>query len=253
MSASFLSRLKQLGATPAALAGLEAVLQSPFTLPSHVVFVRRSDVASHLHIVDEGWACSSIGLRDGRNQTVAVALPGDVCDLQTLALGGCSFQVAALTPCRIARLPLAPLRDLLACDASLADALRRQSALQGQIATEWMVNLGRRSAAERIAHLLCELAVRLGVEPTDGAVRFAFPMTQSELADATGLSVVHVNRSLQALRRDVGLAIERRQAIIPSWADLVRFAEFDPDYLSVARSPHLRSRSDLEIAATRGA
>ena len=249
MSARFLSRLQPLGATPDALDALKAVLQSPSSYPSDSVIVNPGEAATHLHIVEEGWACASRNLLDGREQIVAAVLPGDVCDVEALALGRCSSRVAALSPCRIVRLSLRPLRDLLAREASLVGAFQSLSALERLIATEWMINLGRRSAAERISHLLCELAVRLDAAPADGAVRFAFPMTQTDLADATGLSVVHVNRSLQALRREVGLVIERRQVTISSWADLVKLAAFNPEYLSVTSSPPVSAPARRRAAA----
>lgn len=111
--------------------------------------------------------------------------------------------------------------------------------------------LGATPAALAAVKGLLQVSNTIGAELTDGAVLFAFPMTQSDLADATGLSVVHVNRSLQTLRRDVGLVFERRQLTIPRWTDLVRIAEFDSDYLSVAPLLDLDSRCSLQAPATR--
>ena len=237
MNARLLGRLRQLGLTSAAEAQLQALTSPRQDLAPGTTIVHQGATATHLHLLEEGWAFSSRTLRDGRHQTTALALGGEFCDLDVLAINGCGSQVMALTRCNVTRLSLAALRELLEQEPSLSTALHRLSGGERLIATEWMVNLGRRSAIERIAHLLCELAVRLADAPRTEAVAFPLPMTQSDLADAAGLSVVHVNRSLQTLRREIGLTIEKRRATVPSWRALVEVAEFDPEYLGLGTFP----------------
>ena len=109
------------------------------------------------------------------------------------------------------------------------------------ILAEWVVNVGRRDARTRIAHLLCETAVRMGVAPAEGEIIFPFPVTQTQLADATGLTAVHVNRTLQGMRGD-GLAEVRQNARIFDWDALVAAGDFDRTYLQMDVTPQKRLR-----------
>ena len=234
MSEKLLGRLAQLGAGREALDGLRALVQETHAVPAGGAIARQSLPATHLHVLENGWACRTRTLRDGRRQAVALVLDGEIADPEALTLGTCSCEAAALSACRVRRIPIGPLRDLLGGETTLAAAFQRLYAAEHLVATEWMVNLGRRSAIERIAHLICEVAVRLDGVPRTETVEFPLPVTQSDLADAAGLSVVHVNRSLQTLRGQIGLVLEKRRVTIPSWSELVSLAEFDPGYLSAA-------------------
>lgn len=242
MDAKLVSLLQQFGAEPDAAMRGAASLSPTVTVAAGASIARKEQAATHLHLVVDGWAHGWRDLRDGRRQTVALALPGEFLDLEVLASGEREACITALSPCRVALLPLPSLRRLADQEPSLRGALGRLSARDGRVAREWMISLGRRSAMERIAHLLCEIAVRLDGPPQSDTVQFPFPLTQSDLADATGLSVVHVNRSLQALRRQVGLVLERRRMTIASWTEMAGVAEFDPCYLAADHGDHLRDR-----------
>jgi CRP-like cAMP-binding protein len=110
------------------------------------------------------------------------------------------------------------------------------------ILAQWVVNVGRRDARQRMAHLLCEMAVRLQATPSEGEVLFPFAVTQAQLADATGLTGVHVNRTLQRLRRDGLAEINSRSVRIPNWTALTRAGEFEPSYLQENIRPQERLR-----------
>ena len=232
MTTELCRKLQDLGASSQAMVRLQALVKPGPALPPASVVVPEGEALNHLHVLTEGWAVRFRSLPDGQRQTTALVLAGEVCDLDALALGRCDGHVATLTAARTALLPLSQLQELLLIEPTLAAAFFRLHVRRELVATEWMVSLGRRSAFERIAHLLCETAVRLGASTETGEVRFPLPMTQSELADASGLSIVHVNRSLQALRRQTGLVVERKGVTIPDWKALTRLAGFDPAYLA---------------------
>ena len=111
------------------------------------------------------------------------------------------------------------------------------------ILAEWVVDVGRRDARSRVAHLLCEMAVRSGVAPARGEIFFPFPVTQAQLGDATGMTAVHVNRTIQGLRRD-GLADVRNNAYIYDWEALATAGDFDPAYLHL----HVQPQRPLALA-----
>jgi CRP-like cAMP-binding protein len=127
------------------------------------------------------------------------------------------------------------LREVIKAYPGISNALSREMVRESNIAFEWIVNLGNRTALERIAHLFCEMAVKTGAAQERDTV-FTFPITQTMLADATGLSVVHANRSLQALRKEKVLRFERGYVQIPSWRALVDVAGFRGAYLESERS-----------------
>ena len=164
-------------------------------------------------------------------------VPGDIPDLQSLRLDVMDHSVGALVRSSIALIPHQSLQDTLRRHPNLGDILWRDSLIDAAMFREWMIGLGRRSAYQRIAHLLCELQVRMkavGLAKDNGC---DLPVTQSEFGDALGLSTVHVNRVLQDLRRD-GLIILRGSTLtIPDWEALKSAGEFDPAYL------HLKTKT----------
>jgi CRP-like cAMP-binding protein len=183
----------------------------------------------------EGWACRYKSLADGRRQILGLLLPGDLFDLNLFLLDEMDHAVVALTPLVLAEIPRDALEELLAQSPALAEALSRDLLAQIAIQREWTLNVGRRTALERVAHLLCEIFLRLeAIGLTDGR-RCALPLNQAELADATGLSVVHVNRILQQLRSAGLLHLNGRQMELPDLAGLRRLALFNPAYLHRAR------------------
>jgi CRP-like cAMP-binding protein len=131
------------------------------------------------------------------------------------------------------------VRTTAAAFPAVAEALWRDCMVDSAVLAQWIVNVGRRDAKCRIAHLLCEIATRLGVAPAKGEIVFPFPVTQTQLADVAGLTPVHVNRTIQSIRRE-GLADIRRDARIFDWDALVEAGEFDPDYLQMSVKPQRR-------------
>lgn len=178
----------------------------------------------------------------GDRQITALHIPGDMANLQSVVEPRATSALQALSRMMILKVPHQALRSAAARHPALAEALWRDCMVDAAILSQWVVNIGRRDAAGRIAHLLCETATRRGVREIQ-ALSFEFPLTQIQIADATGMTSVHVNRTLKALRSVVTLA--GRTAHVLDWPQLVRLADFDPAYLQRAMEPGGRLRIAL--------
>lgn len=178
-----------------------------------------------------GWACRYKLLEDGRRQILNFILPGDTCDAYVYLLSGVDHAIAAITPVVYAELDRACFERLTRQETSVAEAILCEALVSSSIQREWSINLGRRDALERVAHLFCELFERLRVvELVDGG-SFAFPVTQLDLADATGLSAVHLNRTLQQLRLSGLITLKERTLTIHDFDMLCRTGMFSSSYL----------------------
>lgn len=189
----------------------------------------------HLHLIVDGWATRYKILPDGSRQITAFLLPGDFCDLHAKILGHMDHAIAALSPCKVAWIPSDRFDRLTAEHSGLTRALWWGTLLDEAIVRNWLVNIGRRNAYERIAHLLCEMHARMQMIGLVNDDRLDLPFTQDELADATGLTSVHVNRTLQRLRVDDLIELSARVLTIKNVAELKRVAGFDPSYLHIRR------------------
>lgn len=186
---------------------------------------------NHVHMLAEGFACRYRDLPDGRRQILSLLLPGDVIDLRQFVLGGDHPAVMTLSPVTLFSIANANLFGLLEDHPRITTALWSTTLAEESISREWLVSIGKRSAIERMAHLLCETFLRLrAVGRTEGK-RFALPLTQSELADALGLSTVHVNRTLQELRKSGQIVFQGGTVEISDFAALAKLGMFMPDYL----------------------
>jgi CRP-like cAMP-binding protein len=196
-------------------------------------FLCEGEVSNDLHLVLNGFACRYKILRDGQRQIMAYLLPGDFCDLHVTMLGGLDHSIGTLTSCTIVSIPRYVMVDLTRRYPAINRALWWATLVDEGTLREWVVNLGRRPADKRMAHLLCELLVRLEMIGLATEGRYELPLKQSELADTLGLSVVHVNRILQQLRRDGLITLKRKVLSIHDVERLKDFAEFSPNYLHV--------------------
>jgi CRP-like cAMP-binding protein len=188
-------------------------------------------LSSHLHILVSGLCHRHKPLPDGSRQITAILLPGDILDLSGFACGRLDHSVAALTRAHTMLLPAAQLRSLIERYPRLGQALWADMARELAIAEQWMVGLGRRTSYSRMAHLLCELYARLELVGIARDHRCALPFTQAELADALGLSCVHLNRTLQQLRHDDLISLKNGHLVIKDWQGLVAAGGFSPIYL----------------------
>ena len=205
--------------------------------PAGSDIVREGDRPDRSALLVAGFATRYRLLADGQRQITAIHVPGDFVDLHSLLLQVMDHSVGALSACSIVTYPHAGLRHITSSFPHLTRLLWLSTLIDGAIHREWLVAMGRRSALQQLAHLVCELHVRLEVAGLVRDGQFHLPITQSELGDALGLSVVHVNRLLQNLR-SAGLIAWRGQTVgSPDWAALSALAEFDPRYLHLELEP----------------
>jgi len=205
-------------------------------LPSRIIqprydLIRQGDAPSSIFLVLDGWACHYRTLEDGRRQIVDFAIPGDLCDLNIFILDRMDHSIGALTRLRVAEIRHDDLYELVSGSAAIATALWWQELVSRSINREWIVNVGQRRALERIAHLFCEMFLRLETVGLTHGFSSDFPLTQNDLADATGLTSVHVNRTLQQLRQMGLVVFQDRKLTIPDLAALQKIGSFSPDYL----------------------
>jgi len=182
-------------------------------------------------ILLKGFVARASILNEGGRQISGLNVPGDFVDLHSLLLKKMDHSLVALTDVVVAAVSHADLRRICEARPQLMRALWRETVIDGAINREWLLALGRRPAAERLAHLFCELYVRLKAVGLAGDYRFDLPLTQSDAADMVGISTVHVNRSLKTLRQEGLLEWKGGEAMIHDWRNLARIAQFDPTYL----------------------
>jgi CRP-like cAMP-binding protein len=185
----------------------------------------------------DGWLARSKDLPSGDRQIQEIHVPGDFADLHGFTLKRLDHDVITLTESVIGLVPHQRLSEMTEQHPHLTRAYWLLTNIDAAIAREMALSLGQRSAISRVAHLFCELRVRLGiVGKTDGR-HFEFPLTQRELSECVGLTVVHVNRTLQELRRRQVIEVENRAVTILDLEALESIAEFDPAYLHLEKRP----------------
>jgi CRP-like cAMP-binding protein len=189
--------------------------------------------ADCLFILVEGWACRYSTTREGGRQIAALLLPGDIGNLDSLMFDRLDCGVRTLTEATIVALPRDRASVLAEQHPGIARSLTWAALVEAAIASKWALSLGRKSAPERLAHLICELSVRLDAEDGNSS-RFPLPLTQEQIADALGLTAVHVNRTMQRLRAEGLIGTENRSMIILDLMRLQKFGGFDPRYLRIA-------------------
>ena len=178
-----------------------------------------------------GLACRYKTTADGNRQIFAFMVPGDFCDLHVALLTRMDHSIATLAPSEIVDIPYTTILELTDSHPGIAKALLWSTLVDEAILREWLTNMGQRQADARIAHLFCELYVRMETVGLAERGSFELPLTQIELADMMGLSTVHASRSLKALR-EAGLArIEGKKIVISDVERLKAYADFDPVYL----------------------
>lgn len=183
----------------------------------------------------EGWACRYKALPDGRRQIVSILVPGDLCDLYFHLPRHQDHSIGSISALRIAELARSDLDALILNHPRVAQALYWSELVTVAVQREWTLNIGQRSAYERIAHLICELFSRLRVVGLTDGNSFDFPLTQQDLGETSGLTSVHVNRTLRQLRADELIDLDRRRLCIRDVDALMEVAMFNPNYLHLDR------------------
>jgi CRP-like cAMP-binding protein len=225
----------------AALLGLP---HSTKSLRTNDYIVRQGDRATHSCVLLSGFAIRHKMVADGARQIVSTHMKGEIVDLQNSLLGRADHSVQMLTNGKVAMIPRDEISRIAFERPAIGKAMWIDTLVDASIFREWVANVGRRDAPTRIAHLLCEFSLRLKVAGLGERTNYELPMTQEQLADSTGLTAVHVNRTLKAL--DAAGLIERsnpRRIVIGDWRKLADAGDFDSSYLHLHdRDPALVER-----------
>ena len=200
------------------------------TYPADVDIISDGDRPEHVHLIIEGWAARYKILHDGSRRIVGLLLPGDFCDLHITVLQQMDHGIMTLTPCRVAHLDSGKLDQLTTEDTTLTKALWFMTLVDEAVLRQWVINVGR-TALAAVAHLLCEIHVRMRAVGLTIGNHVELPLTQEELADATGMTSVHVNRTLQSLRQAGLIELKGGMLFIPDVGALAKAGGFDDSYL----------------------
>jgi CRP-like cAMP-binding protein len=208
------------------------------TLPMQIVtlkenqdIVRQGDRPSRSCLILSGFTCTYKMTGDGKRQIHNFHIPGDIPDLQSLHLEVLDNSLGTLTPCSVGFITHEALNKLFESHYRIARAFWRETLIDGAIFREWMTSIGQREAYPRVAHLLCEMLVRLRAIGLANGDSCNWPITQAEIGDALGITTVHVNRVLQQMRTDGLIELQGNRLNIPDWEKLKKAGDFEPTYL----------------------
>jgi CRP-like cAMP-binding protein len=201
----------------------------------HQMLVRSGELLNHSMLLLDGWLVRSKDLPSGERQILEIHLPGDFADLHSFTLKRLDHDIFTVTQSIIGLVPHERLTQLTERHPHLTRVYWLSTNIDAAIAREMALSLGQRSAISRMAHLFCELHLRLSSVGKAGEDTFDFPLTQRELSECLGLTVVHVNRTLQELRRRQVIEAENRHIRILDRNMLEAIAEWDPGYLQLRK------------------
>ena len=204
-------------------------------------FVRMGEKVDHSCVVVAGIVGRFGQDAEGHRQITALHVAGDMADLHSVVRPADTSALQALSTATILRVPHAALRALAGRYPAIAEAFWRDCMVDSAVLSQWVVNVGRRDARTRLAHLFCELAYRFGHD-RQPVLTYPFAVTQLQLADACSLTAVHVNRTLKQLRDDGLVEVRSREVRILDWARLAKAGDFDPDYLEADTESDERRR-----------
>jgi CRP-like cAMP-binding protein len=214
-----------------------AILALPHTiraLDRHDYIVREGVAAEHSCLLLRGYLSRHKIVASGARQIVSVHMAGDMVNMQNSLLARADHSVQALTDVEVALIPGRAIVALAGARPAVAIAMWLDTLIDGAIFREWIANVGRRDASTRTAHLLCEFGLRQERAGLGTRGRYDLPLTQSDLADALGLTPVHVNRTLKHLEAAGLISRDNRAVTISSWNALRKAGDFDPTYLYIA-------------------
>ena len=220
----------------AALTDAERAMLERISAESRLVgpptdLAREGDRPEGVFLVMDGIACRHKLRANGARQIMAYLVPGDLCDLDVALLDEMDHTITTFSTCRVVRIAPETVASLLRDYPQIARALRKSTLVDEATLREWLVNVGRRSAVERLAHLFCELLLRMRAVGLSMENSYGLPLTQADLADTTGLSTVHVNRSLAVLRRQGLIELQGGRLRLLDVPRLRALAEFKANYL----------------------
>jgi CRP-like cAMP-binding protein len=216
----------------------EAVLSLPhrvieYRRQEHIV--REGDKPQNSCLILSGFAFRHKVAGNGGRQIFSIHMAGDLADLQNSLLGTADHNLQALTNVEVALIPVEAIQEIAFARPAVGQAMWYETLVDGSIFREWTLNVGRRDARTRTAHMLCEFSLRLEMAGLGERCEYELPMTQEQLADALGLTPVHTNRTLMGLGEDGLISRTNRSVVIEDWERLAQIGDFDSAYL------HLRA------------
>lgn len=216
----------------------QAVLALPYTiktLEAQSYLTREGEEPVTCAVIVSGFAFRHKLTHEGARQICALHIPGEALDFQTMFLDVADHNVQTLTRSTVAVIPRAALQELVQSNVGVGHAVLTTILVEASIFREWILNVGRREAPERVAHLLCEFAVRLARQGLGEVYGYELPMTQEQLADATGLTPVHINRTLKVLEGKGLISRYKRRIMFPDIEQLREFSDFNARYLHLEK------------------
>ena len=208
---------------------LERASNQATSVPARQDLIREGDTPGPIFVILEGWACCYKLLPEGGRQITAFLLPGDCCDMHFAMTDAMDHSVCTLSSSRVAFIPRASMESLSEAHSTIRQVFRRTAQTDESVLRAWVVSVGRRTAIERVAHLMCELYLRARV--VSNSDHRQMPLSQIVLADALGLTPVHVNRVLRVLRASDIMKLGTGTLFISDFARLAAVAGFDENYL----------------------
>ncbi|HEX8302871.1 Crp/Fnr family transcriptional regulator [Sphingomonas sp.] len=226
---------------------LDELLEHPSTIfPRGKTIIGVGDKVDNIHLITKGLATRSKTLRDGSRQLMAFLVPGDLCDVEVFILEAMDHDVVALAETTCVLIPASEMEKLLTESSNLTRAMWWSTMTDSAVLREWIVNHGIRDALQRMAHIFCELLIRHRIVGQGGDNIVPFPLTQEELAEATGMTPVHANRMIQQLRSDGLIELNNKVLVVLDFKRLSELGQYDASYLHLVRTeradPSIRDR-----------
>lgn len=212
----------------------EAIAALPVTrrqFPRNAYLVREGEPPRECALLLRGTTCRQKVTVRGARQILSFHIAGDFVDLHNCLLGEADHNVQAITGAEVAVIPKAAIADVTLHHPAVGRAMWLDTLIDSSVHREWVVNVGRRNARSRISHLLCELSLRLQASGLSESLSCELQLNQQDIADATGLTDVHTNRTLHALRRDGLIGLSFRSLKVLDWQGLRNEGEFSERYL----------------------
>lgn len=204
---------------------------SPKKVASRTDLIREGDRPGPVFVILEGWACRYKILPSGTRQVLAFMMPGDCCDLHVALLAEMDHSIQTITSAVVATIDRARMDAILEEHRAIAKAMYMSQLVDEGTMRAWITSMGRRASIERVAHLMCELYLRARNIGLTSEQQFALPLSQLLLADALGMTAVHLNRVLKELRLSGAMTLQRGSLLITDPVKLIQIAGFDENYL----------------------
>jgi CRP-like cAMP-binding protein len=234
---------------PSERARLDQLLAYPIrTYARGEDILREGQKVHHIHLILSGLAARTKVLPDGDRQIMAFLIPGDLCDVEVFVLEAMDHNITALCETTSVVIPAHVIEDLLSEFSKLTKALWWSTMVDSAVLREWIVDHGRRDAREHLAHLCYEMLIRYRIVSAATDDTFPFPITQEDLADATGMTPVHANRMLQQLRSEGLIELRGKSLTVLDAARLKEVAKYESGYLHLIRT----ERHDKEVSDRAG-